>query len=86
MTNCPQTPCRFVRGNTYEALVDGTWRTNSDRLPAVFSVVIFGLPLPILEADACAYKTRGSCPALNGSPFTVRTDYPVPENLPAVRQ
>ena len=57
---------------------------NSHSLPLVLSVVIFGIPVNLLEGDACDYKTRGSCPALNAVDFTFRSYYPIPDNLPAV--
>lgn len=86
LTNCTHTPCTFYRGQSYEAQVDGTWRANSRTLPFVLNVVVLGIPINLLEGDACDYKIRGHCPALNADTFTIRSYYPIPENLPPVKE
>lgn len=57
---------------------------NSNGLPFVLSVVVLGIPVNLLEGDACDYKIRGQCPALNTNTYTFRSYYAIPANLPPV--
>lgn len=58
---------------------------NSNNLPFAMTTVFLGLPITLIDGNACNHFTVGSCPALNGNHFTFSLDYTATNLLPPVR-
>lgn len=64
--------------------LDGSLGTNSNNLPFAATAMILGMPITLLEGNACDHLRLGSCPALIGHGFTFSVNFDVPMLLPPV--
>ncbi|KAJ6649756.1 NPC intracellular cholesterol transporter 2 [Pseudolycoriella hygida] len=78
---CTQTPCQFVRGNTYSIGVTSTATSLASSLPYEVSANMLGLPVVIMEGDAC---DQLACPIQPGQVTTFSYEYTVSEIFPPV--
>ncbi|KAJ6637840.1 NPC intracellular cholesterol transporter 2 [Pseudolycoriella hygida] len=82
VSGCHQTPCEFTLGQVVRIEVDATALANSVNLPFVMHATLLGLPIRLLEGNACDHLTFGSCPALNQNRFNFQIDYEVTDIIP----
>ncbi|XP_037025063.1 NPC intracellular cholesterol transporter 2-like [Bradysia coprophila] len=80
---CSSTPCSFPAGQIVPIEVDATALANSVNLPFAMTASFLGIPIPLLEGNACNHFTLGTCPALAGNNFTFRIEYRVTDAIPA---
>ncbi|XP_037037144.1 uncharacterized protein LOC119074902 [Bradysia coprophila] len=55
---------------------------NTNTLPFAAQTMILGMPVTLMEGNACDHLRVGSCPALNGHDFTFSVVFDVPVILP----
>lgn len=59
---------------------------HSANLPFRVTASVFGLPIPLLEGNACEHLSLGHCPALSGHTFIFHLQYVVNDRIPPVRK
>ncbi|XP_037025064.1 NPC intracellular cholesterol transporter 2-like [Bradysia coprophila] len=82
ISGCSSTPCTFEVGTRILIEVDATALANSVNLPFAMTASVLGLPITLLEGNACNHFSLGSCPALAGNNFTFRLEYDVNDRIP----
>ncbi|XP_037049344.1 NPC intracellular cholesterol transporter 2-like [Bradysia coprophila] len=81
---CPQTPCLFIQGESYLIEFEASSRVNTNSLNFVTVAQLLGVPITVLEGNACNHLRQGSCPILAGNRFTFSVLFEVPFYLPRI--